>query len=111
MEFTEKNLTRQAVGSLAEILYTVPVDTTAIIKDIQLCNNSNTNCYITIWFVPNNSINSDENVIFKEWVIPSNNFYHWNGYQVLDTPGDTIMALSEEMDKITVSISGAELKI
>ena len=107
--FTEKNIARQAVGSTVETLYTVNTATVGIVKDIHMCNNSNTDCYISIWLVPNAGSNTDENIIFYQWNIPANDFVHWTGYQILDTAGDTIQALSETTDQITVTISGAEI--
>jgi hypothetical protein len=47
MTFTEKNLVRTAVSSLAEVVYTVSLGTT-IVKDIHICNNSNVDCYISL---------------------------------------------------------------
>lgn len=66
MAFIEKNLTRQAVSNIAEIIYTVGAATTAIIKDIHMCNNSNTDCHASLWLVPSGQNNSNENVMFKE---------------------------------------------
>ena len=109
MTFTEKAIARQAVDSTAETLYTVPASTKAIIKDIHICNNSASNCWVSLWLVPNGSSASDENVMFYQWNVPANDFVHWNGYQILDTAGDTIQAQSETADQITCLISGATL--
>ena len=105
---TEKQLAIQAVNS-AETLYTVPASTTAIIKDIQICNNSAANCEISIWLVPNGGSAGDENCLLKAWDVPAADFLHWTGFQVLGTAGDTIEATAETTDKITIIISGAEL--
>ena len=107
--FTEKNLSRQSVGVAAETIYTVPADTTGIVKDIHICNNSAIDAYVSLWLVPNAASPTDENVMFYEWVVPANDFVHWSGFQVLDTVGDTIQALAETADQITVTISGAEI--
>ena len=108
MAFTEKSLCRQAVNS-AETLYTVPASTKTIIKDIQICNNSASDCYISVWLVPNAGSASDENVMFYQWNVPANDFVHWSGFQILDTAGDTIVATSETADQITITISGATI--
>lgn len=107
--FTEKNLSRQAVGVTVETIYTVPASTVGIVKDIHICNNSSADCYVSLWLVPNGDSNTDENVMFYQWNIPANDFVHWTGYQVLDTAGDTIQALAETADQATVTISGAEI--
>lgn len=107
--FTEKNLARQAVGSTVEVLYTVGTDTVGIIKDIHICNNSNTDCYVSVWLVPGGSSNTDGNIFFYQWNIPANDFVHWTGYQILDAVGYTIQALSEIADQVTATISGAEI--
>ena len=109
MAFTEKAIARQAVGATTETLYTVPSSTKTVVKDIHICNNSSSDCYVSLWFVPNGDSASDENVIFYQWNVPANDFVHWNGYQILDTAGDTIQALAETADQITITISGAEL--
>lgn len=109
MTFVEKNIVRQAVGNPSEVLYTVPTGITTIIKDIHICNNSNTDCYFSLWLVPNGQNFTNENVMFKEWIIGGNDFAHWNGYQILDTAGDRIIAMSQFSNQITVSISGAEI--
>ena len=106
----EKNLARQAVGVAAETVYTVPGGSTkSIIRDIHLCNNSAADTYVSLWLVPNAASPTDENVMFYQWIVPANDFVHWTGWQVLDTVGDTIQALSEIADQITVTISGAEI--
>lgn len=108
MAFTEKQLAIQAVDS-AETIYTVPASTTTIIKDIQICNNSASNCEISVWLVPQGDSAGDENCLLKGWDVPANDFLHWTGFQVLGTAGDTIVATAETTDKIAIIISGAEL--
>jgi len=108
MAFQEKNLARQAVGTTAETLYTVPANTITIVKDIHVCNNSNADCYVSLWLVPNGDSPTDENVMFYQWNVPANDFVHWNGFQVLSA-GDTIQALAETADQITIHVSGAEI--
>lgn len=109
MTFTEKVLGRQALGSSAETIYTVPASTKAIIKDIHVCNNSASPCYLSLWLVPNGASATDENVMFYQWNVPANDFVHWSGYQILETAGDTIQGLSETADQLTILISGAIL--
>jgi hypothetical protein len=109
MAFTEKSIYRQAVSDTTETLYTVPASTTTIIKDIHICNNSATACWVSLWLVSNKGSASDENVMFYQWNVPANDFVHWSGYQILDTAGDTIQAQSETADQVTAIISGAEL--
>lgn len=108
MGFSEKNLVRQAVNNTGETVYTV-ASGVSVIRDIHICNNGNSNCYISIWLVPNGASSTDENILFYQWDIRSNDFAHWTGYQILDTVGDTIQAQSEINDQITLTISGAEI--
>jgi len=107
--FTEKLLGKQAVTTSAETLYTVPASTLAIVKDIHVCNNSAADCYLSLWLVPNGASPTDENVMFYQWNVPANDFVHWSGYQILDTAGDTIQALAETSDQLTVHVSGATI--
>ena len=109
MAFNEKSLARQAVNDSGETVYTVPASTVAVAKDIHICNNSATDCYFSLWLVPNGDSKTDENIMFYQWNVPANDFVHWSGFQILDTAGDTIQALAETSDKITISISGAEI--
>jgi len=109
MAFTEKNLCRQAVNTSGETLYTVPASTTTVVKDVHVCNNSASDCYLTLWLVPNGGSPTDENVMFYQWSVPANDFVHWVGFQTLSTAGDTIQALAETTDQLTVTISGAEI--
>ncbi len=109
MAFTEKNLARQAVSDSTEILYTVPSNTSTVLKDMHICNNSASDVYFSLWAVPNGASPTNENIMFFEWNVRANDFVHWNGYQILDTTGDTIRAAAETSDKITITIGGAEL--
>ena len=109
MAFAEKNLARQAVNNTGETLYTVPASTVTIVKDIHICNNTATDRYFSMWLVPNGASPTDENIIFYQWDVPKNDFVHWTGFQTLDTAGDTIQALAEVTDAITITISGAEI--
>lgn len=109
MPFSEKNLARQAVDSNVETLYTVPSSTVTIVKDIHICNNTNNRRYVSLWLVPNGDSNTDENIMFYQWDIPRRDFVHWTGFQTLDTAGDTIQALAETADGMTITVSGAEL--
>jgi len=108
MAFTEKKLVVQSLGTATSTLYTTPADTTTILRDIHVCNNSTANCYFSLWLVPSGTSATDSNVMFKEWDVPANDFVHWTGWQVLNV-GDTIQGLSENDGQITVHISGAEI--
>lgn len=107
--FTEKVLARQAVNNTGEIIYTVPASTKTIVKDIHICNNSAAACYVSLWLVPNAGSATDENVMFYQWNVPAKDFVHWSGWQVLEIAGDTIQALAETTDQITILISGATI--
>ena len=109
MAFNEKQLAIQAVNNTGETIYTVAASTVAIIKDIHICNNSAADCYVSLWLVPNGASPTDENVMFYQWNVPANDFVHWSGYQILDTAGDTIQALAETSDQLTVHVSGATI--
>ena len=109
MVFTEKNLARQAVSDSTEVLYTVPASTSSVIKDIHICNNSASDVYFSLWAVPNGASPTDENIMFFEWNVRANDFVHWVGYQIIDTAGDTIRAVAETSDQLTISISGSEI--
>jgi hypothetical protein len=106
MGFSEKRFIIQAVSSSAETLYTLPANTTAIIKSIHMCNNSSSACKISMWIRPDGVATGDENVIFSDFDIPANDFLHWNGYIIMDTENDIIRAEAETNDAITVCISG-----
>jgi hypothetical protein len=77
MAFTEKLIAKQAVNDSGETVYTVPASTTAIVKDIHICNNSTSDCYVSLWLVPNGGSATDENVMFFQWNVPAKDFVHW----------------------------------
>ena len=106
MAFTEKSLARQAVSDTAETVFTAT--TTTIVKDIHIANNGSSDCYVSVWLVPDGDSADDENIFLYQWNIPANYFGHWNGWQVL-SDGDTIVAQSETADQITIHIAGAEI--
>ena len=106
--YSEKLIAKQAVGSTTETLYTVPASTTIAVKDIHICNNSNTNCYVSLWLVDSGDSADDENVMFYQWNVPANDFVHWSGRQILET-GGTIQAVAETADQITIHISGVTI--
>jgi len=110
MAFNEKNLARQSVDTTAETIYTVAADTIGIIKDIHVCNNNESGAdkYFTLWLVPDGASPTDENILFYRWNIRTNDIAHWNGWQIL-SPGDTIQALAETANEITITISGGEI--
>jgi len=107
----EKNLARQAVNNIGETVYTVPASTTTILRDINIINTGSTDCWVSIWLVPSGASRSNECVLLNQIKIFASDPepLHWDGYQILDTPGDTIQAMSETTDQITVHIAGAEI--
>jgi len=108
MAFEEKNIARQAISDTVEVLYTVPSGVKTIVKDIHVCNNSDTPCWVSLWLVPAGDDVSTENVMFYQWKIPANDFVHWTGWQILEE-GETIQAQSEIEDQLAINISGATL--
>lgn len=108
MTLTEKNIARETISSSTETIYTATTKT--IIKDIHVCNNSASPCYFSLYLVGDGDSADDSNVMFKQWNVPANDFVHWAGFQVLET-NETIQAVSETADKITILISGADLDV
>ena len=106
--FTEANLSHGLVTTSVDTLYTVPASTTAIVKDIQVCNTSATSATITIWIDPNGTSATDAEAILSNWNVPANDFVHWSGFIVMSA-ASTIKATAGTTNVLAVSINGATI--
>lgn len=110
--FTKKEIQefKESVKPVSvETVYSVPASTSTLIKDIQITNNGATDCYISVWIVPSGDSAGDENVLIYQFSVPANDFLHWSGFQMISSAGDTIQAVAETADQITLTISGVEI--
>lgn len=110
MAFTEKALGQAQIASgTVTILYTVPLATTAIVKDLQLCNvATGTYAPISLWIDTDGTQATDAEAVIRKWSLPPNDFLHWSGFMVMSA-GATIKASCGIAGAVTITANGAEI--
>ena len=88
--FTLRQLGQSAIGTAVSKLYTVPASTTALIKNIDICNTATTGTTIRVFLVPNAGSATTNNALIYDYSLPANSMLSWDGCQVQHTAGDTI---------------------
>lgn len=110
MSFDEKQLGQAQIAAGAQTtLYTVPGATVGIVRDIQIANVNAAARTIQVWLVPNGDVPDDGNVIIPDMTVDGNDIIHWSGWQVLETPGDTVQAEASVALSICITVGGAEI--
>ena len=84
-------------------LYTVPGGTTAVIRNIHICNTTGTAA--TVSLAVNGSAATAANLFIAAQNIPANGSYDWSGFLALAT-AETIQGLQGTLNACTVTISG-----
>lgn len=107
MAYTFKGLGQTQLADSATTVYTVPADTTAIVQDMHLCNNTGNAVTVTVWLDIDGTTATDATVIISDFSIPANDFWHWRGRQGM-TAASTIKALGSTTNAITMTVSGTE---
>lgn len=105
---TPKRLYTDQPGTSVETLYTVPTDTTTIVKNIVLSNTTGADETITIHFVPSGGTADATNQIVSNSAIGANDTVTIDLSGVLEV-GDTIQAVQVTSGAITAYISGVEV--
>lgn len=90
-------------GTTNSIIYTVPVSTNVVVRNIHICNTTANNATISL------AIDASAATAANCWLsglsIPGNSSYDWSGFLHLDA-SDTIQALQGTASALTVTISG-----
>jgi hypothetical protein len=87
------------------VLYTVPADKTAVIKDIWLTNKDSTDRDATIYRVPSGGVAGDSNAIINGVPVTGPSGYQMTGSLVLHE-GGTIEGFASTTNLITYTITG-----
>lgn len=106
---TPVKLGQSAMPIATAVLYTVPANTRAFIKDIDICNTSTTVLYATVYLVPSGGIAGTSNMLIPSFPINpalSGGMFQWGGSQILNA-GDTIQIMGSAAG-LTINASGAE---
>jgi hypothetical protein len=106
--FTEKRLSgpTNLSATTETTLYTVPVSTSAIIKQIVICNTNATNITFSLSLVPYGASAGTSNRLFSSLSVAANETIFLDVSQSM-TAGDFISAYSSSTG-VTVTISGVE---
>lgn len=106
--YTEKQLAQNAQATTTETtIYTVPASTTAIVKQIIVCNTTASAANYSISIVPSGGAAGDTNRIVKTISFAANSTTIYDLSQVMAT-GGFISILQGTASAITVTISGVE---
>lgn len=79
-----------------EVYYTVPQNTTTIVKQIHLCNYSASTSTVTVYCKPANETLSDSHIIFNDNSISSNETLSLSMSLVLNNNGSTADATNSD---------------
>lgn len=107
MAYTVKGLGQTLLADTATTIYTVPGATTAIVRDIMICNTDTTSRTFTIWLDISGTGATDSEAIFDTVTIDANDYLHWTGFQVM-TAASTIKGVASVASVINVTVSGVE---
>lgn len=107
---TPKRLYTGQVGTVNETLYTVPVGTTSIVKNIVLTNTAVNASTITLNLVPNGFETDKTNQIISELNVNPNETVVVDFSAVL-ADGDKIDGLQSNVGNITAYVSGVEVTV
>jgi len=101
---------RLGQGSIATTLttrYTVPASTRTLVKDITICNTSNSNtAALSVYLVPSGGTAGATNILLSNVVIVPNGLFQWTGIQIMNA-GDFIQDIAL-VTGCTINISGGE---
>lgn len=106
--YTPKKFYTGQPGTSAGTLYTAPASTTAIIKNILICNTTGSAATVTLNFVASGGSAAASNQIMSSLEVAGNNTVAFDLSGVLST-GDFISALQGTSSAITLHITGVEV--
>jgi len=87
--------------------YTVPASTRTFVKDITICNTSNSNtASVSVYLVPYGNTAAPANLLLSNISIVPNGVFQWAGSQIMNA-GDFIQDIAIVIG-CTINISGGE---
>lgn len=107
--FTPKRLgqAQAATGSYGTI-YTVPASTTAVIKEVVICNTTSGAVTLDLSFVPSGGTAGAANAIFSTLSVSANETKIYSMSSVLAAAG-TVQAKASAGTSLTLTVSGIEV--
>ena len=105
MAYTPVKMGQAQVQDTATTIHTVPAVTTALLRDMMICNVDSSAHTITVYLDPDGTTASDATAILDAFSIPANDFRHWSGYQVLEAAA-TLKAVADTSNVITITAAG-----
>lgn len=95
-----------SVSPTVDTVYTAPVLTRTLVKDIDIANTSAVAIDVTLYLVPSGGAPSNSNTLIPAVTIPANGMFQWCGTQILNA-GDSIRVTASALGA-TVHVSGGE---
>mgnify|MGYP003644014678 CR=1 FL=1 len=95
------------LGNSVSTLYTVPASTTAILKQITLCNVSANNRTVQLYVVPNGGTAGVANALLYDMTVDATSTMFVNLSSVMET-GATLQGLASVAAAITIHSSGIQ---
>jgi len=95
-----------AITTSYTAFYTVPPNTRAYIKDLDMCNTSASPAYIYVSLVASGETAGTTNALLYNAVIPAYSTLQWTGTQILNANGTVQVKASAT--GCTITISGGE---
>ena len=105
MAYAEISLGQAQVQDAATTIHTVPASTTAILRDMMICNVDSSAHTVTVWLDPDGTTATDATAIIDAFSIPANDFIHWTGLQVMAATA-TLKAIADADNVITITAAG-----
>lgn len=105
---TPTKLGRGAIDTSPTVttFYTVPVNTRALVTDIDICNTTAAALTVTVYLVESGGTPGAANTLIPTVTVAAYGMFPWHGLQVLNA-GDTIQATASGAG-CTANISGGE---
>lgn len=103
---TPAKLAQAAITAGTTTIYTVPVSTRTMIKEMDICNTTAGTLTLNAHLVPSGGSATTANALFYGASISANTTLQWSGVQVLNA-GDTIQVQGSGLG-LTINVSGGE---
>ena len=99
-------LAAAAVTAADVTIYTTPVNTRTLVKDINITNTTSTAITVNLHIVPGSGAASTSNALFYGYSIAPNTTYRWTGVQIMNS--EEKLVVKGSTTGLTIFASGAE---
>jgi hypothetical protein len=97
-----------AIAATATTYYTVPTSTTAILKELTLCNTDTSTRTVDIWIIPSGGSGAVANQIFQDLALVAGETKIFSLSRVIST-GGFIQAAASSASVVHIDASGIEV--